>query len=429
MTLLESARLVARISVERVVGRLLAFTGDEFARLGTAQWQRDPYPLYARLRAGEPWYRSRTGVLVASRFGLCNDVLRDRRLGVRTSAGAEPPGFDPIFDARDGDIVPSFLELDPPDHTRLRTLARPAFGPRRINGYQATIERIAHELLDRATARGEFDLMSDFASPLPIAVITTLLGIPDADADRFARYGRIVGASLDGIGSLRQANALSRATAELYELFGRLIEQRRADPGEDVISQLAAANAEDKLTVPELLATCELLLIAGFETTVNLIGNAMHALFAHPGQWERLCAEPELAGKAAEETLRYDSPVQLTVRIPHEELELGGRRIAKDRPLILLLGSTGRDERVYSRPDEFDITRDPGREHLAFSSGIHYCLGAPLARLEATVALRALAERLPGLRPTGSAQWRKTTVIRGLSRFPVRVTPSAVAVG
>ncbi|WP_020672073.1 cytochrome P450 [Amycolatopsis nigrescens] len=426
MAILADARLGAKIELERAGTWLLSLAGDRVARLGKPPWRNDPYRVYAELRAGEPLYRSRTGMLAASGYELCRQILRDRRFGVQTTAGEYPEGFGTLEDSR-AQLAPSFLELDPPEHTRLRTLARPAFSPRKIGGYQPAVERICHDLLDRALAKGEFDLKADFAAPLPIAVISELLGIPDADADRFARYGRILAASLDGISSLKHAIALRDATGEIYRLFERLSEQRAKDPGEDVISQLTLAHAEGKLSMPELLSTCELLLIAGFETTVNLIGNATLALLADPAQWSALVDAPaELAEKAGDETLRYDPPVQLTVRLAHEQLELGGRRLRENTPVIVLLGSAGRDERVFARPDEFDITREPEQDHLAFSSGIHYCLGAPLARMEATVALRALAERLPGLRQAGPVRRLGSTVIRGVDRFPVRAVPAGV---
>lgn len=408
MLSLSDVRLSAQLTVRSAASRALAVSGDRLARLDNRPWKSNPYPIYAELQAGGPWYSSRTGMVGVHGHRLCDEILRDRRFS------AEAPGRAAIY----GSAI-SFLELDPPEHTRLRGLARPAFGARKIGRYRVAVERITTNLLDRATARGTFDLIGDFAQPLPIAVITDLLGIPDVDAEAFARYGRVLGASLDGVHSRRQGREIAAAIAELDALFSRLMAIRTAEPGDDVISSLVAAHAEDALTAAELRATCRLLLIAGFETTVNLIGNAVHALLRHPEQWKRLCAEPELAEQAIEETLRYDPPVQMTARFTKEHFEFEGRELAKNAIVLILLGATGRDNTVFARPDEFDITRTPETGHLAFSSGIHYCLGAPLARMEATVALRALAERAPELHTAGTARRRSTVTLRGLRTFPV----------
>ncbi|MFI9508125.1 cytochrome P450 [Nocardia sp. NPDC052566] len=418
MLSISDIRFASRIGFTRGSGWLLALSGDRLARLGNAPWRMDPYPIYAELRATGPWLPSRTGMTMAPGYHLCDAVLRDRRFGVQRST-ASPPSYQAQFLA-DIEATPSFLDLDPPEHTRLRGLARPAFSARKITGYRPAVERVTKELLDRATSKGSFDLIADFATPLPIAVISDLLGIPDVDAEIFADYGTALVASLDGVRSLRHARELKEATAQLHSLFTRLADERTSDPGDDVISALATARAEQRLTGLELVATCRLLLIAGFETTVNLIGNAVSALLRHPAQWGLLCTDPDLAERAVEETLRYDPPIQLTGRFAKEDFEFGGHRFRRDDVVVLLLGATGRDERVFARPDEFDITRTPEAGHLAFSSGIHYCLGAPLARMEGAVALRALAERAPDLRPAGPERRRNTTVIRGLRRLPVR---------
>jgi P450-derived glycosyltransferase activator len=407
--------------------------GDTLSRVWLPPGILDPYPLYAQLRAEGPLPRSRTGAWVAARHQVANQVLRERRFGVREKDAAYPlmgdtAGLTPDDRAPD-EAKPawdmSFLELDPPHHTRLRRLVAPAFGPRMIAGYRERIERTTHDLLDKALANGEFDLIRDFASPLPIAVISDLLGIPDVDVDRFSRYGNIVGASLDGVRSVRHARDLREAKADLNALFAQLVEQRRSDPGDDVISRLTRALGDETLNARELLNTARLLLVAGFETTVNLIGNGMLALLAHPDQWERLRADPSLAPRVVEEVLRYDPPVQGTSRIAHEEIELAGRTIRPGQWVVVLLGAAGRDAEVYDDPDRFDIARQPDVEHLAFSSGIHYCVGAPLARLEGEVAFKALAERLSDLVRAGPVHRRSSFTIRGLSRFPLHLRAHA----
>ncbi|MFC3893563.1 cytochrome P450 [Lentzea rhizosphaerae] len=330
---------------------------------------------------------------------LAGKILRDRRFGVRFSDGSYPVN---------GGLLPeSFLELDPPDHTRLRRLATPAFSPRRIDEYRARVEKVADALLDR----DEFDLIADFAAPLPISVISDLLGVPDSDTAEFANYGALVAASFDTGVTAEMAGANDKVLA----LFDRLIAERRRRPGDDVISSLVAAEAERKLTAQEMLGTLVLLLVAGFETTVNLIGNGTRALLDHPAQWTLFKAHPELAPAVVEETLRWASPVQLTSRIAHERVD----GIGEDEMVTLLIGAANRDPEVYPEAYRFDVMRVHRPEHLAFSSGIHYCLGATLARMEGDVAFRALARKMPDLRQAGPVTFRDSVVIRGLRSFPV----------
>jgi cytochrome P450 len=358
----------------------------------------DPHPIYERLRSHGP-LTSDGGLWVTTSHSVAGSVLRDRRFGVRNSDGSHP--------ANGGVLPESFLELDPPDHTRLRRLATPAFSPKKIAEYRTRVEEVADALLDS----GEFDLIADFAAPLPISVISDLLGIPDEDTNEFADYGALVAASFDTGVTAAMANANDKVLA----LFDRLIAQRRRTPGDDVISSLVAAEADRKLTAEEMLGTLVLLLVAGFETTVNLIGNGMRALLDHPSQWKFFKANPELAPAVVEETLRWAPPVHLTSRIAHEQVG----EIGKDEMITLLIGAANRDPDVYPEPHKFDVMRVHKPEHLAFSSGIHYCLGATLARMEGDVAFRALARRMPDLRRTGPVTFRDSVVIRGPASFPV----------
>jgi cytochrome P450 len=422
----DELRLGAQLLKRRAGGYLLARRGDGLAQLDHSPWRESPYPVQARLRE-LGLSRSTYGMNVAAGHRLCDTVLRDRRFGVQSPDGNPGAGLNPPGDGPMTEYHLSFLEQDAPDHTRLRRLARPAFSPKKIDGYRARIEQVAHQLVDgieRRAAAGqtEFDLMADFAAPLPISVISELLGIPDVEHERFVRIGKVVGATLDGVNSLRQARRLRGADNDLREIFGRLIELRRAEPGEDAVSSLVAAIGEEQLSADELVGVCTLLLIAGFETTVNLIGNGVLALQQHPDQWKQLVAEPgELAANAAEETLRFDPPAQLTWRTAHEELELAGKVFERGEGLVVVLASAGRDPEVHTDPEVFDVNRETRGEHLAFSGGAHYCLGAPLARLEGEVAFRVLAERLPRMRlsPSGRPKRRPTTTIRALSTLPV----------
>jgi cytochrome P450 len=372
----------------------------------------NPYAIYDRIRAQGPLVPTRLGNWVTTSHPVCDGVLRDRHFGVR------PQEQDGVPAAQD-ELDLSFLGMNPPDHTRLRRLAAPAFGPRAVATYADRIERTVGELLDAAAAAGQFDLVSAFAAALPIAVITDLLGIPDSRSADFARYGMLIGSALDGIRSLRHARQLMIGDSVLRKLFEDLFELRRREPQDDILSQLVAAPG-DQVRPAEILPLCSLLLVAGFETTVNLIGNGVLALLGNPAQWQALCADPAaMAPKAVEEVLRFDPPVQRTYRVALEPLELEGRQVRKDQIVVTLIGAANRDPEVYRQPDVFDINRENAASHLAFSSGIHYCLGQPLARLEATIAFAMLAERMPALARAGRVKRRNATTIRGPLYLPV----------
>ena len=384
--------------------------GDAFARLRGRTGRVDPYSVYEQIRAEGGWVTTRLGNLASVDHAACSAVLRSRRFGVQPETHV--PGPDDDFDL-------SFLDRNPPDHTRLRRLASGAFSPRRVADYRRRVEKVVDGLLDDMGTGVEVDLVSAYAAPLPIAVITELLGIPDADAAAFTRYGSAIGGALGGIRSLRHARELARADAELDALFAALFERRRVEPRDDLISDLVAVEG-DQIRPEELRPMCGLLLIAGFETTVNLIGNAVHTLLDHPGEWERLVADPSRAAAVCQETLRFEPPVHRTARISFDDIEVGGRKVAREQFVHVLLGGANRDPSVFARPDVFDPDRDDAADHLAFSSGIHHCLGRPLAELEATIALSRLAERAPRLRRAGRMQLRPSTIIRGPQRLPVR---------
>jgi hypothetical protein len=386
---------------------------DPMSRLHLRAGRENPYAVYDRIRRDGPLVPTRMGNWVTTSHRICNTVLRDRRFGVRSADLTVP-------DTPTDDFDMSFLDRDPPDHTRLRRLVQPAFSPKQMNACRPRVEQTVDDLLDRAAAAGEFDLVSRYAAPLPIAVITDLLGVPDADADRFARYGAVIGSALDGIGSLSHAARLQAANEELKALFEGLFELRRREPADDVVSRIVAAQGET-IRPREMLPMCNLLLVAGFETTVNLVGNAVAALLAHPAQWNDLCADPAgLAAAAVEETLRWDPPVQRTARCALEDVELDGQLVRKGQFVVTVIGAANRDPAAFADPDKFDIHRTQTADHLAFSSGIHYCVGQPLARMEAQIAVRRLAERLPDLRQAGPLRRRTSSIVRGPIRLPVR---------
>ena len=381
----------------------------------------DPYPFYARLRTEDPVHQSPMGLWVLTRYDDVARVLRDPSFGRK--------GFDLLLEARFGTepgqpgLATSMLFRDPPDHTRLRTLVSKAFTPRVIEGLRPHIQQIVDGLLDRVRDARAMDLIADLALPLPVIVISEMLGVPAADRDRFRQWSLDIARSLDAIALpvgpevIERGNAARRA---LVDYFRGLIAERRRRPRADLLTGLIAAEEQgDTLSPPELLATLVLLLVAGHETTVNLIGNGTLALLRHPEQLKKLRAEPSRIGNAVEELLRYDSPVQRTARITTTEVELAGQPLAKGTMVITALGAANRDPAQFAEPDRLDVTRRDVR-HISFGHGIHFCLGAPLARVEGQVAIGALLRRMPDLalaEPT--PEWRESSVLRGLKRLRV----------
>jgi cytochrome P450 len=410
---IQTARFIGGMYRERA--RVLYWAhvrGDLFSRLILPNGHTDPYEIYEEMRARGPMLPTRLGNYSTTSHRLCNEVLRNRKFGVSPIDGSEDLANQAGLDL-------SLLELNPPDHTRIRRLAAPAFTPRRMAGYAGLVDQAIRELLDECEREGEFDLMSSFASPLPIAVVTHLLGLPN-DPERFRRLGSTIARALDGIWSLGQARTLAAADAELRTTFAELLEQRAAEPGDDLVSALVSEEGR-AITPAELSALVRLLLIAGFETTVNAIGNGMRWLLTDREQWELLVADPGRAAAVAEEVLRFDPPVQQTARVAHEPIQVGEVLVAPNQWVITLLAAANRDPEAYPEPRRFNLLRESPVEHLAFSGGIHYCLGSPLARLELTQALRALAERFPTIRQTAPITMRPGTTLRGPLRFPVSV--------
>ena len=386
--------------------------GDLFSRLVLPNHHTDPYQIYEEMRAQGPMLPTRLGNYTTTSHALCSEVLRSRKFAVRPEDGSEDLANQAGLDL-------SLLELNPPDHTRIRRLAAPAFTPRRMASYVELVDQAIQGLLDECEREREFDLMTSFASPLPIAVVTHLLGLPN-DPERFRRLGSTIARALDGIWSLGQARVLAGADAELRTTFTVLLDRRRTDPGSDLVSALVAEQGKE-ITAAELSALVRLLLIAGFETTVNAIGNGMRWLLADREQWELLVKDPGLAPAVVEEVLRFDPPVQQTARVARRPTDVGDVLVATNQWVITLLAAANRDPDVYPEPRRFDISRESPVEHLAFSGGIHYCLGSPLARLELTQAFRALAERFPRIRLTAPITMRPGTTLRGPLRFPVAV--------
>lgn len=402
-------------------------TGDPTSRLLEGQeLLRDPYAVYADLRARGPLLTSRfPGLAVSTTHAVADAALRDLHVGA--PSGTElPPHL-----RWDSPLSPSLLDTDPPGHTRIRRLVAQAFTPRATMRMEEQAEVITAELIDAAEAKeragGQVDLIADLAAPLPIRMICSMLGIPEGRTDRFTEWGSALALSLEPVRPPEMQRRIQTAGAEVRQFITGLFEERRqaGDPGEDVLGRLLAArDGEDRLTDEELVATTILLLGAGFETTVNLIGSGTLALLRHPEQLRILAEDPDnTVGNAVEELLRFDSPVQMTGRLAWEDTDLAGSTLPGGTSVMVLLGAANRDPDVFEKPDVLDVTRPNAKAHVAFSSGVHHCLGAPLARLEAQTAFAQLLSRFPDLRQIGPARRRTTRVLRGLETLPVRLRP------
>ena len=385
---------------------------------------RDPYPFYERLRADDPVHVTPFGAFAASRHAEASLVLRDKRFGKdfidRTIRRYGPKIMDePVFRS----MSHWMLQQDPPDHTRLRGLVVKAFTARRVEDMRPRIQAIVDQTLERIAPQRHMDLIEDFAFRLPVTIICDMLGIPEDHREVFYASSRDGGRLLDPVpltpDEISQGNA-GNAMAQMY--FQQLFELRRKNPGDDLTTQLVQAEEDgSKLSNEELTANIILLFGAGHETTVNLIGNGLLALYRNPDQLALLKANPSLITNAVEEFLRYDSSVQMTGRVALEDIDdFGGKRVPKGESVLCLLGSANRDPAVYpDRPDRLDITR-PNVKPLSFGGGIHFCLGAQLARIEAEIAISTLLRRLPDLRldDADNPEWRPTFVLRGLKRLP-----------
>ncbi|MES5482297.1 cytochrome P450 [Bradyrhizobium sp. INPA03-11B] len=399
-------------------------SGDPLFNPLAPEFIRNPYPYYERLRRLDPMHVNAHGAFVASRHAEASLVLRDKRFGkdyVERSIRRYGPKImdEPVIRS----MSHWMLQQDPPDHTRLRGLVVKAFTARRVEDMRPRIQHVVDETLDRIIPQGKMDLIEDFAFRLPVTIICDMLGIPEEHRDAFYNGSRDGGRLLEPVPlsaeEIKQGNA-GNAMAAMY--FHQLFELRRKQPGDDLTTQLVQAEENgQKLTNEELTANIILLFGAGHETTVNLIGNGLLALFRNPDQLALLKANPGLITNAIEEFLRYDSSVQLTGRVALEDIEdLGGKRIPKGESVLCLLGSANHDEAVYpDHPEKLDIQR-PNVKPLSFGGGIHFCLGAQLARIEAEIAISTLLRRIPDLRldDAENPEWRPTFVLRGLKRLP-----------
>ncbi|MET8723212.1 cytochrome P450 [Streptomyces misionensis] len=401
-----------------------ARSDDLAAALLTPEARRDPYPLYARMRREDPVHRSAQGIWYLTRYADIEAALgdprfssdRDRMTRAYTALGGDLKAFGRLTD-RLGRVMSN---TDPPDHARLRKLANRAFTARRVEALRDRVREIVDRLVDEAVAAGPtLDLIEAVASPLPLAVVCELFGIPPEDLPRvktwFRRFGRLS----------EDIDKSEEAISGYEEYLAGLVRRRRAHPGDDLISALVATQAQDdRLTDSELLSTCFVLITAGDETTTHLIGNGMLALLRHPGQLARLRADPALIRPAVEELARYDTPTQAIVRVVAEDLTIGGRRLREGELVYLFLAAANRDPERFQDPDGLDLTRS-GSRPLSFGHGPHFCLGGPLAKLQAEVAVGTLVRRLPHLRPAEGAalDWRPNPLQRRLTALPLTHRP------
>jgi cytochrome P450 len=400
----------------------------------SAEGLDDPTPLYHHLRSVAPVHDSATGALFLTRFDDCDQVLRDNRFGKATderSGGLIPQTDEAAIRFRQEQLARmrterrqvSMLFLDPPHHTRQRRLVSRAFTPRRVEMLRASIAALAERAVDTLVEAGRADLLELVAFPLPVAVIGTMVGVPEADWGQFRSLITAAAAGIEPGAGLEDLKRADTASTEVNEYFADLIAERRRDPHDDLLSDLIAVEeAGDKLNEGEIIAVAALLFAAGFETTTNLIGNGVGALLRNPDEFARLWADPTLIPSAVDEILRWDSPVQIDVRRALEPAEVAGHAVEEGKAVVTLLGAANRDPARFPDPDRFDIARDDGTP-MSFASGIHHCLGANLARAEGQEVFRALQARCSAIEADGELVRRGRVTLRGYQAVPVSVTP------
>ncbi|MET9434798.1 cytochrome P450 [Streptomyces sp. NPDC006551] len=402
--------------------------------LFTWEFATDPYPAYAWLREHAPVHRAKlpSGVeaWLVTRYADARQALADQRLSKNPAHHDEPAhakGKTGIPGERKAELMTHLLNIDPPDHTRLRRLVSKAFTPRRVAEFAPRVQELTDRLIDGFAEKGSADLIHEFAFPLPIYAICDLLGVPREDQDDFRDWA---GMMIRHGGGPR--GGVARSVKKMRGYLAELIHRKRLDPGDDLISGLIKASDHgEHLTENEAAAMAFILLFAGFETTVNLVGNGLYALLRNPDQRERLqvslaAGERELLETGVEELLRYDGPVELaTWRYAMEPLTIGGQEIPAGDPVLVVLAAADRDPARFDRPDTLDLSRRDN-QHLGYGHGIHYCIGAPLARLEGQIALATLLTRLPDLRlavDPADLRWRGGLIMRGLRTLPVEFDP------
>jgi cytochrome P450 len=385
-------------------------------------FQEDPYPVLAKLRELDPVHHdTQLHRYALTRYKDVDELLWDRSLSV-DPRNAAPGTFEAMFGFNDPDRQPSMLFADPPYHTRLRGLVSKAFTAKAVEQMRPRIQEITDELLDAIDPSSEVDLMEAFANPLPTIVIAEMLGVDPADRADFKRWSDIGVMNFNPLLTAEERETVNEATSAMDEYLHRAVDERRKSPRSDLVTSLIAAEETgDRLTDDEIVTMCSLLLAAGNLTTTDLIGNGVMALLRNPEELKRLRDDPSLIKNAVEEMLRYESPVLMSGRTPLEDRTIDGVEIAAGQSITPILAGANHDPEVYPDPDRFDITRE-NTDHHSFGGGVHYCLGAPLARAEAQIAVGTLVRRFPAIRLSGSPLvWRRVPGFRGLSRLPVMI--------
>ena len=380
-------------------------SGVDFNPL-SSELRANPLPQYDKLRRKDPVHRMRiSDGWILTRYEDIDMVLRDHR---RFGNLGRDFGYLPYI---------SMLDLDPPEHTKVRGLVAHGFTLRAVNSLEPRIAKMVDELLDEVAGKPRFDLIQDIAFPLPITVIAELLGVPPEDRDQFREWSEVVALDVDPLLDSKQIRDVQRTVEELFDYLEKIAEDRRRRPRDDLVTALVNAEEDgERLSREDLLINIVLVLVAGNETTRNLIGNGTLALLRNPDQLERLRDDSSLLDSAIDEMLRYDSPVQLDSRIARESVEIGGKRIEPGQRVLCALGAANHDPEVFPDPERFDVGRSP-RNHLSFGRGIHYCLGAPLAKLEARIAFAGLLSRFKSFRLVEEPQYRDQITLRGLEEL------------
>ena len=408
----------ARLAQERIQSGVVWFPLDP-------DFIANPYPTYKELRERDPYHPSPlTKALVISKYEDVDAVLRDFKTYSNARGPVGTRNRRNIGEQIENELQPSMLSLDPPDHTRLRGLVSRAFTPRQIAKMEDHIRATAHTLLDEAEGGDTFDLMANLASMLPTVVIAEMIGVPTQDREQFKEWSNKFARVLEPNLTAEELDVVFATGQQFDQYFKKIIQEHREsdNPPDDLVSRLIEAEEEgDKLTESEMIVTLRLLLVAGNETTTNLIGNGLKALLEHPEQMELLRQRPELIDNAIEELLRYDSPVQLDGRTTIGEVQIDRHNVQPGRPISLLVGGANRDPEEFSDPETLDITREDAG-NISFGRGIHHCLGAPLARLEGKMAFEALLERYDDIQFGGrTPEYKPNIVLRGLKHLDIRV--------
>jgi cytochrome P450 len=396
----------------------------------TNEFLSNPHPTFAKMRSEAPIFWSNAGQYwIVTRYAEAKEILGSLKFQKNVQRWQQT---DPLIEKfpEMREVSEShkhwMLNMDPPDHSRLRALLNKAFTPLMVSQMRSHIQDIANDLIDRIEARGEVDAISEYTFPLPIIVIAEMMGIPHSDRDKFKEWSHAIVSTTAPSGIPAPGGDLSKlrmniaAHQELVRYFKPIVEERRKTPREDLISVLVHAEEDGhKLSEEELLANLILLLVAGHETTTNLIANGIYSLLTHPDQLLLLKEKPELIESAVYEILRFEGPIQLVRRLAGEDIELGGQHIKKGDMVVVMLGACNRDPNEFENPDKFDITRF-GKKHLAFSHGIHRCIGGHLAEAEGQIALQTIFTRLPDLRlKTDKVKWCLPFELHGLKELPV----------